>query len=242
MTILDLEDGVAQSDKEAARKALVNSSLDPSQVAVRVNPVGSPDHALDLEALAKTSYDLVILAKSESAVQTAPLHSFRVIALCETPAGVLAATEIACSAPVVALMWGAEDLMASLGGRSSRGKDGSYRDVARFARSQVLLAAGAADIPAIDGVHLDLGDEAGQWREALEAVESGFAATACIHPSQIRAIRRAYMPTDSDIRWAMSVMDAAENSPGVFVFGGQMVDAPVLRHAHRILSRSRRET
>jgi len=104
------------------------------------------------------------------------------------------------------------------------------------------LAAGAADIPAIDGVHLDLGDEAGQWREALEAVESGFAATACIHPSQIRAIRRAYMPTDSDIRWAMSVMDAAENSPGVFVFGGQMVDAPVLRHAHRILSRSRRET
>ena len=89
-------------------------------------------------------------------------------------------------------MWGAEDLVASLGGTSSRHADGSYRDVARAARANVLLAAGAAGIPAIDTVHLDIDDLDGLRAEAEDAAASGFAATACIHPSHVAVIREAY--------------------------------------------------
>jgi citrate lyase subunit beta/citryl-CoA lyase len=132
-------------------------------------------------------------------------------------------------------MWGAEDLIASLGGRSSRGDTGRYRDVARFARAQVLLAAGASGRFAIDAVHLDIGDLEGLEEEARDAVASGFSGTACIHPTQAAVVRRAYRPTEKEISWAHRIVDAAVTAKGVFAFEGQMVDAPLLQHAHTIL-------
>ncbi|MCU1416995.1 MAG: CoA ester lyase [Schumannella sp.] len=135
-------------------------------------------------------------------------------------------------------MWGAEDLVASLGGTSSRFPDGTYRDVARTARVQVLLAAGAAGIPAIDTVHLDLDDLEGLRAEAEDAVASGFAATACIHPSHVAVIREAYRPSDEQVALAHRVLDAAAGQQGVFRFEGGMVDGPVLRHAESVLRRS----
>ena len=142
--------------------------------------VGSADFALDLEALDQTPYSLVMLAKTESSVQVDALAGREVIALCETAAGVLESPSIAAAASTIALMWGAEDLLASLGGRSSRNERGQYRDFARFARSQVLLSARAHDRAAIDAVHLDIADIEGLGEEARDAAASGFCATACI--------------------------------------------------------------
>ena len=130
-----------------------------------------------------------MLAKTESADQVAGLSPRRVVALCETPRGVLAATAIAACPTTVAMMWGAEDLVAALGGRSSRRPDGPYGDVARHARAQVLLSAGAYGVAAIDAVHLDIGDLDGLRGEATDAAASGFVATACIHPSQVAVVR-----------------------------------------------------
>jgi citrate lyase subunit beta/citryl-CoA lyase len=132
-------------------------------------------------------------------------------------------------------MWGAEDLVASLGGRSSRHPDGSYRDVARYARSRVLLAAKAAGRLAIDAVHLEIADAEGLRREALDAVACGFDATACIHPSQVAVIRDAYAPAAEQRAWAQRVIAAAEGQHGVFSFEGRMIDEPVLRQARAIL-------
>ena len=238
--ILDLEDAVAPGDKAAAREALVGHPLDPATTIVRVNPVDTDDFSLDLAALADTGYRTVMLAKTSGAAQLARLADYEVIALCESAAGVVAASEIAAVPAVVALLWGAEDLVASLGGTSSRHADGRYRDVAAHARASVLLAAGAHGKAAIDTVHLDITDLVGLAAEAVDAVACGFVATACIHPSQVAVIRSAYLPSDEERAYATDVLAAAIGERGVFAFRGRMVDGPVLRHAEQVLRRVQR--
>ena len=137
------------------------------------------------------------------------------------------------------MMWGAEDLVASLGGTSSRTAKGGYRDVARYARSRVLLEAGAQGKGAIDAVHVDIEDVSGLESEAVDAAASGFVATACIHPSQVAVIRAAYAPDEASVEWARGVLEAAGRERGVFRFRGRMIDEPVLRHARSVLSRVR---
>ena len=232
--ILDLEDAVAPEHKEAAREALVTHPLDPSTTIVRVNPQGTDDFELDLAALGATGYRTVMLPKATS---TERLTDYNVIALCETAAGVLAAPSLAAQPNVVALMWGAEDLVASLGGTASRFRDGHYRAVALHVRSAVLIAAGAHGKAAIDTVHLDITDVAGLGAEARDAAASGFAATACIHPDQVATIREAYVPSEEQVEYAKAVLAAAENERGVFTFRGAMVDEPVLALARRLLAR-----
>jgi citrate lyase subunit beta / citryl-CoA lyase len=238
--ILDLEDAVVPADRVVARRALIEHPLDAATTVVRVNAAGSADFAEDLKALARTEYRTVMVPKVASAEQLAALDGYQVIGLCETAEGILAAAEIAGRPNVVALMWGAEDLIASLGGTSSRHPDGSYRDVARHARSSVLLAASARGKAAIDTVHLDIADLEGLAAEARDAAAVGFAATACIHPEQIAVIRAAYAPTESEVAYARDLLAAAVGTNGVFRFRGNMVDSPVLRHAEHTLRRARR--
>jgi citrate lyase subunit beta/citryl-CoA lyase len=238
MVILDLEDGVSAHDRPAAREALIRSALDPRRTIVRLNPVGTAEHESDLEALSKTFYEIVMLAKTESVDHVRTLEPRRVIALCETPLGVLAASDIAAADNAIALMWGAEDLTAALGGRSSRHADATYRDVARVARVQVLLAAGAAGLVAIDAVHLDIADLEGLRAEAEDGAASGFGATACIHPTQVAVVQHAYQPSADDAAWATTVVEMAKTARGAFTYEGRMVDAPLLHQAQRILART----
>ncbi len=237
--ILDLEDAVAPVDKARARGALIESDLDPERVVVRVNPPETEAFVSDIATLSQTDYRTIMVAKAASVKRLKALDPrFAVVALLETAKGVAQADRIAALPNVTALMWGAEDLVASLGGSSSRRADGAYRDIARYARSRVLLAAGARGKAAIDAVHLDIADAPGLAREAEDAAASGFAATACIHPSQVAVVRAAYRPSDADVAWAHAVLVAAAGERGVFAFDGRMVDEPVLRHARALLARA----
>lgn len=237
--ILDLEDAVAAASRPAARGALIDSHLDADRVIVRVNPTGTDDFTADLATLSQTDYRTIMVAKSESPKALRRIDArFRVVALCETARGVASADRIAALDNVVALMWGAEDLVASLGGTSSRKSNGRYRDIARHARSVVLLAAGARAKAAIDAVHLDIADGKGLAREAADAAASGFGATACIHPSQAAVIRDAYRPDAKSVAWARRVLAAAGGERGVFAYEGRMVDEPVLRHARAVVARA----
>jgi citrate lyase subunit beta/citryl-CoA lyase len=238
VVILDLEDGVAEADKPAARKALRDTLLDPERTVVRINAAGTDEQARDLDALADTPYSTVMLSKTESAAQVAALAPRDVIALVETPRGAVFATEIAAAEATAGMMWGAEDLVATLGGSSSRQTDGTYRDVARNVRSRILLAASAFDRIALDAVHLDIRDIEGLRAEADDAVAVGFDATVCIHPSQIPVVREAYRPSEERLDWARRVSAAAKTERGVFAFEGQMVDSPVLKHAEMMLRRA----
>ena len=236
--ILDLEDAVASADKPAAREALVAHPLDPATTIIRVNAAGSRDFTADLQALERTEYRTVMLAKASSTGQLGALDGYAIIALCETAAGVLAAEQIAAHGSVIALMWGAEDLVASLGGTSSRDRAGRYRDVARHARSRILLAAAGNNKAAIDAVHVAIDDREGLAAEAEDAAASGFSASACIHPGQVSIILDAYRPSPKDFAWAQAVIGRASQEKGVFRFEGMMVDEPVLRHAAGILRRA----
>ena len=138
-------------------------------------------------------------------------------------------------------MWGAEDLLASLGGTSSRAEDGSYRAVALHARSSVLLAAGAFGKDAIDAVYVNIPDLAGLALESRDAVASGFSSKACIHPDQVAVVREAYAPSEADVSAAAELLDAASAAgSGVFQFKGKMVDGPILKHAASTLRRAGR--
>jgi citrate lyase subunit beta / citryl-CoA lyase len=232
--ILDLEDGVAAADKAAARAALVENPLDPLRTIVRINPVGSSEHALDRSALESTEYQTVMLAKTESPEQVRSLGGWSVVALCETALAVIRAPEIAGAEGLAGLMWGAEDLLVSTGGSSSRKPDGSYRDVARHARSAVLLAAAAHGVLAIDSVYVGIHDLDGLRTESEDAVASGFSHKACIHPTQAQVIRDAFRPSEADIDWACRVLAAAVDAPGVFSFEGRMIDEPLLAQARSI--------
>lgn len=239
--IIDLEDAVAPAAKTAARGALIESELDATNVIVRVNPLGTADYVADLATLSQTDFRRIMVAKSESHKRLSKIdRRFEVIALCETAKGVEQADRIASLANVSALMWGAEDLVASLGGTSSRKPNGRYRDIARMARARVLLAAGSRGKAAIDTVHLDIADTKRLTIEAMDAAASGFTATACIHPSQVDVIREAYRPDATSIAWANAVLAAAETERGVFTYEGRMVDGPVLRHARGLLRRAER--
>lgn len=243
VVILDLEDAVAPENKATARQALLATPLDPDRVIVRVNPAGTGDHAEDLAALAGTAYRVVMLAKAESAETVAALD-YSVIGLIETPLGSVRCEEIAAADNCVGLMWGAEDLVAGLGGASSRfgageANAGTYRDVPRFARARVRLAAGAFGKVAIDAVHLDIPDVDGLAAEVNDAVALGYSATACIHPSQVAIVRAGYAPTADEIAWARRVLAASEeHGGGVFRLDGQMVDAPVFGQATAVLRRA----
>src|ERR1700704_4500561 len=94
VVILDLEDGVAANDREAARAALIDTPLDPRRTVVRVNPVTTSYHELDLKALARTEYTTVMLAKTESAEQVVSLAPLDVVVLIETPLAALVVTEL----------------------------------------------------------------------------------------------------------------------------------------------------
>lgn len=246
--IIDLEDAVAAPDKKRARGAILaqlgssgeGPELDPSRTIIRINPAGTEDFEKDLHCLAHTPYRTVMLAKTESAEHLRTLDGFHVIALCETAAGIVNAPAIAAAPNVVALMWGAEDLLASLGGTSSRKDDGGYRAVALHARSSVLLAAGAFGKEAVDAVYVNIPDLEGLAGEARDAVASGFSSKACIHPSQVAAVRAAYAPSGEEVAAARELLEAARAAgTGVFQFNGKMIDGPILKHAEATLRKAR---
>ena len=180
--ILDLEDGVGAAGKDAARAALLATPVDPGRVIVRVNAVGSPEFDADIGALRQTAYQTVMLPKAESRAQADVLAGYQVVALVESALGVMNLAELAAAPNVVALLWGAEDLIASMRGRTSRRPDGRYRDVALHARAMTLLAAAAHGKQAIDAIYANIADLDGLAAEAQDAAASGFAHKALIHP------------------------------------------------------------
>lgn len=245
--IIDLEDAVDPQHRADARAALRQhlSTMD-GQIAqhtiVRCNPVGTEDFAQDIIAIRGTALQYVMIPKTQGIkdIQHAnkALPGVWLIALCETTQGVLNAAHIAQQPAVAALMWGAEDLMVSLGGTTSRHPNGQYRDVARYARAQVLLAASAAGKASIDTIHTDLSPTKAFLAEAQDSAVTGWDAKACIHPAQVATVRNAYLPSDEAVDDARQLLAQAEQHCGVFRFQGRMVDGPLIEHARTVVARS----
>lgn len=252
--VFDLEDAVAPQRKDEARAAVREVLSDPAfdpdcEVCLRVNPIGvaaGDDLAGviggDGEAI---RLDGVVLPKTESGDDVKSLARrlrerdvrVPVLALIESARGVLAAEEIADAAPTDALVFGAEDLSADVG--ATRTREGTE---VLYARQRVVIAAAANDCTAIDTVFTDFGDTEGLREEAAFAVRLGYDGKMAIHPSQVEPINEAFTPDEEEIEWADAVMAgkraADAEGRGVFEVDGQMIDAPLIARAQRILGRA----
>lgn len=247
--VFDLEDAVAPADRKAAREAVGNVFADPefdpdAEVCVRVNsdPVEADE---DLAAAIGEEYpDAVMLPKAsdETAVETVSQliaehgDSRPIFALIETARGVLAAEAIASADATTALVYGAEDLAADLGAtRDAEGAEMAYP------RERVAVAAAAAGVDAIDTVYTDIDDLRGLRAATRQAASLGYDGKLAIHPGQVGSIHEGFAPSEESLAWAKRVHEAARDHDGVFKLEGEMIDAPLVDQARRILERAGEE-
>ncbi|WP_277925632.1 HpcH/HpaI aldolase/citrate lyase family protein [Sphingomonas lacusdianchii] len=231
LIVLDLEDSVRAEDKAAARAALPAAiELLGSRGAVRVNAPDSDQFAADLLAIGNVP--LVVVPKVERAADLAPLAGRSVLAMIETPRGVLAAAEIAAVPGVIGLMVGTNDLAAEL-----RLPPGGGRGALALALQGVVLAARAAGGWAIDGVFNALADTDGLARECAEGRALGFDGKSLIHPGQIAAANAAFSPTTAELEEAAALVAAATG--GAERFRDRMIEAMHVETAQRLLERAR---
>lgn len=153
--------------------------------------------------------------------------------------GVFAADATAAADELVgAVLWGAEDLSASLGAVRARDEAGDLLDVFRHVRSWVLLVASRRGKPCVDAPYLAVRDAEGLAREARAAARMGFAGKQAIHPAQIPVIHEAFMPTNEELESARRTVEAFKGgAAAAAAVDGAMADAPHLRSALALLAR-----
>lgn len=232
--IIDLEDAVAAADKDAAREGLAGRELPPVPLILRVNGIGTPWHEKDLAMAAALPFDAVMLPKSETAGDIASVRALigskPIMALVETARGVAEAAAIARSDGVERLAFGSVDFCSDLGCAHEW-------DALLHARSAIILASRVAGIAApIDGVTLQLDDDAQAGEDARKASALGFTGKLCIHPRQVRPVLAGFTPRAEEVEWAQRV--AGVGDQGAVSVDGLMVDPPVLRRARQILARA----
>ena len=241
--IVDLEDAVAE-DLKAQARANLDAFLEANpqvRVLVRINAPQHQQQAADI-ALCRRQPGVaaVLLPKAESAAQVdqAAACGKPVWPIIESARGLLELPAIARARGVERLSFGALDLGLDLGLASDTAGAQRILDQARYA---VLLHSRLAQLaPPLDSVFADINNTAGMTRMAADARDMGFGGLLCIHPSQVALIHAAYMPRQDELDWALRVLDSVASAGGVFVLDGQMVDAPVIGLARRVLHRAGR--
>lgn len=257
--ILDLEDSVAPSQKDAAR-AMVADLLDdatPHDWAffVRVNPFDTGLTLADLAAVVKPGLDGILVPKSngagdidrighyldaleQRAGMTVGTVRIAVVAT-ETPAAMFALGSYAPAHPrLVGLTWGAEDLGAAIGATGNKLPDGAWTFPYQVARAQCLFAAADAGVAPLDTLFADFRDAEGLERSCREARRDGFTGRIAIHPDQVATINRCFSPSDDEIAEARKVVAAFAAAPAAGTLGidGKMYDIPHLKTAQRTLA------
>ena len=250
--ILDLEDSVAPDKKAEARLVVRNSlrglNFYGAERMVRINQL--PEGLKDLEFVVPHYVNLILLPKCESADQVKAVdekitqilagagldHPVFIMPIIESALGVVNAYQIASASDrVAALAIGLEDYTADLGTQRTREGRESF-----YARNQLVNAAKAAGIQAIDSVFSDVADMDALREVVLEAKSLGFDGMGCIHPRQIKVIHEALAPTETEIAKAKKIVlafdEAAENGLGVVSLGSKMIDPPVVRRAQNAIN------
>jgi (3S)-malyl-CoA thioesterase len=238
MVILDLEDAVrdhAKADARAAAVAAVAEGFGHRLCAIRINGVESAEHAADLAAVAGSTCDFVVVPKVETAADAADIAEAAarpLLAMIETPLGVLAAAEVAAVPGVGGLIAGVNDLRATLGI-----PDGAGRDGLALALQTIVLAARASEIWALDGVYNALDDAEGLATECRHGRALGFDGKSLIHPGQIAIAAQTFGPSDRELAEAQALIEAATG--GAERFGDRMIEAMHVAQARALIERRR---
>ena len=249
--ILDLEDSVAPTEKDAAqllvRNALRSVDFYGAERMVRINQL--PKGLDDLKFIVPHNVHVILIPKCESAEQVFTVEKeveklkkkFNIkneiyfMPIIESALGVMKAYEIAsASKHNCALAIGLEDYTADIGTqRTNEGRESI------FARQMIVNAARAAGIQPIDTVFSDVADMEGLRQSVLEAKSLGFEGKGCIHPRQIPVVHQAFAPTAEEIEKAKKIVLAFEEAEkkglGVVSIGSKMIDPPVVKRAMRTI-------
>jgi len=255
--MLDIEDGVAPNEKDAARKNIAESlgrekpAGSPARY-VRINAIGHPRMDADLEAVIRPGLEGLVCPKVDTLEEVQKVDailneretqnglakgSVKLLIAIESPKGLYNAPAIAAASPrVTGLLFGAEDFGREINLPAIR--EGEARDLI-FARSTIVIAAASAHVQAIDGVWVDLNDSEGLVGFANQSRRLGFSGMSCIHPSQVDAINRTFSPTAAEIDYCQKVLKAFEEAnargDGSIAFGGQLIDRPIVERARRTI-------
>jgi citrate lyase subunit beta / citryl-CoA lyase len=246
--VFDLEDAVAPDAKAEARRMAVAAASGggyaPREVVIRVNALDTPWGRDDLAAVAASGADAILLPKVESAAAVhealgaldaagAPA-ALTLWCMLETPRGVLRAEAIAAASPrVAALVMGTSDLTKDLRARHTPDRLPLVTSL-----GLCVLAARAHGVAALDGVHLDLDDEAGFLAACRQAATMGFDGKTLIHPKTIDGANDAFSPTPDEVARARRIIDAHADAvargQGVVVVDGRLVENLHVDDARRV--------
>ena len=248
--ILDLEDAVVPDVKATARRMAVEAAraggYGRREVVVRVNALGTPWGEDDLAAVASSGADAVLLPKVESAAGVLAALDVLVAhgapprlglwCMLETPRGILGAGSIAAASPrLAALVMGTSDLTTGLRARHTRDRLPLITSL-----GLCVLVARAHGLAVLDGVHLDLDDEAGFVTACRQAADMGFDGKTLIHPKTIALANEIFSPSAGDLASARRVLEAhaaAEAAgKGVAVLDGRLVEHLHVEEARRLLA------
>jgi len=258
--VLDLEDSVSQERVGYARELALRhlqSHADRSRqkLWVRVNPLGSRLILDDLAAIVKGAPDAVMLPKCASGADVRVLDHYLsalerrdsvaegsisiVPVATETPRAMFGLNSYGdCSARLLGLTWGAEDLSAATGAISNKDADGALALPYRLARTWCLFGAKSAGVLALDGIFADFRNRAGLQSEVAQARRDGFDAKFAIHPDQVAVINEGFTPDQAEIQKAQAIVQAFEwqQDKGTVQLDGVMLDKPHLTQALRVLA------
>jgi citrate lyase subunit beta / citryl-CoA lyase len=254
--ILDLEDSIAPEGKVVARgitRQMLDARNPDQKLYIRVNALDTGMTLGDLAAVMPGKPDGIVLPKCAGAADVNRLALYldafeaaagiaqgttRIVTVAtETARAVLKLLDFENMSPRLwGMMWGAEDLAASLGASRNR-TDGRFHSPFVLARDLCLIAAAAGGVVAIDTIATNIDDLDALREESIAARQDGFLAKAVIHPSHVDVVNAAFRPTDEEIEWSQRVVPAFKGNPsGVVKMDGKMLDKPHLRAAEKILA------
>ena len=246
--ILDLEDGVAPSQKREARalvaRLLRELDFGDQQIFVRINALTTEYGLEDARAASASHAPGIVIPKVESAEVVTTIASIllqpksKLLCQIETPRGVFDCRAIAeASEQVAALLFGSADLSRELGATLT-----DDETEVLYARQHVLLAARAANVSAYDSPHFVIADLDGVRRRAVAARQLGYDGKTVIHPSHIEIVNEVFVPTPAQIAQAeriVAAMAAAHSAGrGVVTLDGQMIDQVHLTAANQLLKQA----
>ncbi|WP_094549531.1 citrate (pro-3S)-lyase subunit beta [Petroclostridium xylanilyticum] len=252
--MFDLEDSVSIKEKDAARflvfHALKTFDYGTAETVVRVNGLDTPYGREDFEAIVRAKPDVIRLPKTEKPEDVEEADklitkiekevgiepgTIKLFAAIESALGVINAYKIAVASPrLVGIALGAEDFVTDL--KTTRSLEGIEL---LTARNQIVLAARAAGIAAIDTVFSDVNDEEGFINEVKLIKQLGFDGKSIINPRQIEPVNRIFTPTQEEIKKSLRIMQAIKEAEakgsGVISLDGKMIDKPIVERARRVL-------
>jgi citrate lyase subunit beta/citryl-CoA lyase len=248
--IFDLEDAVAPDAKEAARTNVVlaaqSKAYGKREIAIRCNGLATEWGAADIEAIATSGADAILVPKVESAAEVTHVVSLldtagapptlAVWAMIETPKAILRAEEIAGSHPRLALfVMGTNDLVKDM-----RARHTPMRLPMVTALGLGMLAARAYGLTILDGVYNDIRDVEGFRAVCQQGLEMGFDGKTLIHPSQVEPCNEVFAPSAAELEMAGKIVAAFKaaqaDGKGVVTVDGRMIENLHVEQAERALA------